>query len=68
MSFLAAHPPARRALQWRLDLDGLEREIAGGLIGHQHRDLVDELLEDLRRRAPVAQEGKLVLYQRVLER
>ena len=37
-------------LEWRFDRRRLEREIARRLVGHQHRDLVDELLEDLRRR------------------
>jgi len=49
----------------RLDGALLDRKLAGGLIGHQHCDLVDELLEDLRRRVSIAQYGQLVLNQRM---
>src|SRR4051794_3730235 len=49
----------------RLHRHILEREVAGGLVGHEHRDLVDQLLEDLRRRFTVAQDAQLVLNERV---
>src|ERR1041384_3334344 len=53
------------ALERRFHRHILHREIARGLVGHQHRDLVDELLEDLGRCFPVAQDAQLVLNQRV---
>ena len=37
----------------------------GGLVGHEHRDLVDQCLEIARCRIPVTQLGDLVLDQRV---
>src|ERR1041385_3341197 len=54
-------------LERRLDLHRLGLEMAGGLIGHQHRDLRDQLLEILDRRGLVPEDGELVLDQRVLE-
>src|SRR5262249_27202469 len=52
-------------LERGLDRHVLERQIARRLVGHQHRDLVDELLEDLRRCFAVAKNTQLVLHQRV---
>ena len=65
VSFLPLTRCPSGAFERRLDLHGLERKIARGLVGHQHRDLIDEFFEDLRRRTAVAQDGKLVLYERV---
>ena len=49
----------------RFDVDWLDRQIDRRLICHEHRDLVDELLEDLRRRVAVAQNRQLVLNERM---
>jgi hypothetical protein len=38
-------------------------QAACGFIGHEHRDLIDQLFEDLRRRVPVAQDRELMLHQ-----
>jgi hypothetical protein len=62
---LPAHALADRGLEGRIDRRGLEREIVRRLVRHEHRDLVDQLLEDLRRRPAIAQNGELVLNQRV---
>src|SRR6185312_7143066 len=62
---LAAHALCSHAFERRVDVDGLKREFTRRLVRHQHRDLVDEFLEDLRRRLPVAQYAKLMLYERV---
>lgn len=50
-------------------LDGyrFEREVAGGFVRHQCRDLVDQFLEDFGWRGAVAQQRQLVLYQRVVD-
>src|SRR4029079_16660608 len=45
---LSAHLPTSRVLERRLDLDFPELKLARGFVHHQHRDLVDELLKDLR--------------------
>ena len=50
-----------------LDLDLLKREVARGLVAHQHGDLGDELAELLDAGVLVAQDGQLVLDQRVVE-
>ena len=55
------------ALEGGLDGDIFEREVGGGLVGHEHRNLVDELLENLRRRAAVAENCDLVLNERVAD-
>src|SRR5207245_1195610 len=47
------------------DDDILDGQIARRLIRHQHRDFVDELLEDFRRRLAIAQHAQLVLYERM---
>jgi len=48
-----------------LDRHRVEGQLRCCFIGHQHRDLVDEFLEDLRRCSPVAQQRDLVLNKRV---
>ena len=40
-------------------------EVARRLVRHEHRDLVDQLLEDLRGSFAVAQDAQLVLHERV---
>jgi hypothetical protein len=62
---LPADAPPRRRLERRLHRHGLERQLARRLVRHQHRELVDELLEDLRRRPTVAQQRQLVLHERM---
>src|ERR1041385_6639690 len=56
---------AHRFLERRFDLDRLERQVLRDLVRHQHRDLVDELLEVTRAGAFVAQDRELVLDQRM---
>ena len=63
----AADPLARHALQRSLDLDVLDLEVARNLVGHQRRDLVHQLLEELLPGSAVTQVGELVEDERVLE-
>ena len=62
---LPAHALSHRWLERRVHGHRLEREIARCFVRHQHRDLVHQLLEDLRRRSPIAQNRQLVLDERV---
>src|SRR5438445_736404 len=64
---LPSHPDALHRLQGGLDLDGLERQVFRDLVRHQHRDLVDELLEVTGRGVLVPQNRKLVPDQGVVE-
>ena len=64
---LPGHLAAGRPLQRRLDLDRLGREVLGDLVGHQHRDLADQLLEVAGAGVPIAQDRELVEDQRVGE-
>ena len=57
----ATHGPLERRVDDRL----LEREVARRLVRHEHRDLVDQLLEDLRRSFAIAQNAQLVLDERM---
>ena len=50
-----------------LDLDVLEREVAGDLIAHEHRDLVEQLAEILRAGLLAAHDGQLVCDQRMVD-
>ena len=63
--FLSRDALADGLLERRFNRNRLEREIGRRLVGHQHRDLVDQLLEDLRRRALIAEQRHLVLHQRM---
>ena len=45
--FLAAHTLASRAFEWCVDFYRFKGQINSGFIGHQHRDFVDQLLENL---------------------
>ena len=56
-----------RRLERRLDLDLLDREVLGGLVGEEERDLLHELPEHLRGRLGVAEEAELVLDERVVD-
>jgi hypothetical protein len=60
---LSAHASSDRLFERCFHDGGLQRQIGGRFIRHQHRDLVDELLEDLRRRTAVAQNRDLVLNE-----
>ena len=57
----ASDMPPRRSFERGIDVTALYRQLAGRLIRHQHRDFIDQLLEMLRLRALVAQNGQLVL-------
>ena len=63
--FLAADMPTRSMLEWSVDLAGLHAQLARRFVGHQHRDFVDELFEMLRFRLLIAQDGQLVLHERM---
>src|SRR6476619_5239062 len=54
-----------RLLQWRGDGAWLEAQLAGCLVRHEHRDLIDELLEVLGLGLLVAQDRQLVLNKRM---
>src|SRR5215212_7177751 len=62
---LAADVLSNGGLERRLNIHWLDCQIDGCLISHQHRDLVDELLEDLRRGFVIAQYRQLVLNERM---
>jgi hypothetical protein len=64
---LARDLAARHPLKGRVDLDRLRRQVLGGLIGHEHRDLAHELLEVARAGLAVAEDRELVLDQRMIE-
>jgi len=63
---LAANRPAAGGLEWRVDGHRFEGEIPGGFVGHEHRDLVDQLLELLGGCGAIAQQRELVAHQRVV--
>ena len=50
-----------------LDLVFLGLQIRRHLVGHEHRDLIDQLLELLLLRVDVPQKGHLVLQERVVD-
>ena len=51
----------------RLHVDLFQRQVAGRLIAHQHGDFGDKLAEFLHAGLFIAQDGQLVLDQRVIE-
>jgi hypothetical protein len=65
--FFAGDLMAFRHGDRRLDLHFLKRKVAGSLKAHQHRDLADKLTEFLHAGVLVAQDGKFVLDQRMVE-
>ena len=65
--FLAGDRRLHRLGQRRFDLDQLQRQIAGHLVGQQHADLVEELAEALGRHRLVAHQRQLVLDQGVAD-
>ena len=48
------------------DLNFLQRKVAGSLVAHEHRDLLNQLAELLGTGVLVPQQGYLVLNQRVV--
>ena len=62
---LARDLAAGRPLERGLDLDRLGRQVLGGLVGHEHRDLVHQLLEVAGAGGAVAQDRELVLDEGV---
>ena len=60
---LSADVPARSLLERSAHLSWLETQLAGGFVGHEHRDLIDELLEALGLGLLVAQNRQLVLNE-----
>ena len=48
------------------DLDLLGAHLASGLVSQQGDELIDQRAEDGRRRSPVAQDGELVVDERVI--
>ena len=62
---LARDARDERALERRLDLDLLAREVLRRLVGEEQRHFLDELAEVHRRRRAVAQVRELVLDQRM---
>ena len=63
---LSHHATSGGAFQRGFHRGRLERQIAGRFIGHQCRDLIDQFLEDLGGRGPVAEERQFVLDQGVI--
>ena len=61
--FLAGDAAASGDGNGRLNVDFLQRKIAGRLVAHQHGNLGDELAEFLHAGPLVAQDGQLVLDQ-----
>ena len=64
---LPSNGPSGGGFEGRVDGHGLEGEIAGGLVGHEHGDFVHELLEHLGRRRAITQERELVADERVVD-
>src|SRR4051812_42697709 len=62
---LAADMTADCFLKGRLHVYRLDRKVNRCLIRHQHCNLVDQLLEDFRRRVVVSQDSQLVLNKRM---
>jgi len=62
---LPAYAPPSTSLERRLDGRLLQGELTGSLVRHEHCDLIDELLEDLRRCSAIPKDGELVLDKRV---
>ena len=62
---LSADALAHSAFQGRFDGCFLERELTGRLVGDERGDLVNKLLEDLCRGGTIAQNGELVLHERM---
>src|SRR5438094_4421920 len=64
---LPGHPDSPHPLERRFHLRGLERQVLGHLVRHEHGDLVHELLEVPGGGVLVPENRELVLDQRVIE-
>src|SRR5437667_6973479 len=62
---LAGDVPSRLLLERSLYLSRLETELTRCLVGHEHRDLIDELLEVLRFCLLISEDRQLVLNKRM---
>ena len=60
---LSADVPPRSLLEGSVHLSWLETQLASGLVGHEHCDLIDELLEALGLRLLIAKDRQLVLNE-----
>jgi hypothetical protein len=65
--FLAGDLRRLHGHQRRLDLDHLERQIAGDFIAQKHADLVQKLPKSLGGAVAVAHQRELVLYEGVTD-
>ena len=63
--FLAAYVPSEGRLEGSGDLDWFDRKIDGGLIRHEHGNLIHELLENLGRSVAIPEDRQLVLNERM---
>ena len=63
--FLSTDSEPFRSFEWCFDRDGLKLKVLGCLVRHQHRDFIDELLENFRGRLAITEERELVLHQGV---
>lgn len=63
--FFATHALAARAFKWRVDFYRFQDQIDGGFIGHQHRNFVYQLLENLGWSGAISQNRDLMLDERV---
>jgi hypothetical protein len=61
----SADMPSRCLLQRSLHFPWLETQLTCCLVSHEHRDLVDQLLEHLGLSLLIAQDGQLVLDERM---
>ena len=64
---LAGELRRQHGLERRVGRDAGERQVAGDLVGEQQADLADEMAELRGGRVPVAQQGQLVLDQRMVD-
>src|SRR2546429_9061013 len=65
---LPGHPDSPHPLERRFHLRGLERQVLGHLVRHEHGDLVHELLEISGGRVLVPGNREFVMDQRVIEK
>ena len=63
--FLPAYVPSEGRFEGSGNLDWFDSEIDGGLIRHEHRNLIHELLENLGRSVAIPEDRQLVLNERM---
>ena len=61
----SAYVSSARCFQRSLDIERLDSQVDRCLVGHEHRDLVDKLLEDFCWSIPISQHSQLVLNERM---